>query len=131
MIGLDTNVLIRYIAQDDAVQSPRAVKLIENECSSENPGFVGLITLAELVWVSETCYNASRTDVAVLIRRLLSIKQLVVQEAEVVWKALREFEDGKADFSDHLVEKIAAAQGCEHTFTFDKTAARAGMLLLK
>ncbi len=131
MIGLDTNVLVRYIAQDDSTQSPRAVKFIEKECSTQCPGFIGLVTIAELVWVSESCYGASKEDVAKLLRLILSTKQLVVQDAETVWKALRLFEGGQADFSDYLVESIAQSAGCETTVTFDKTAAKAGMTLLK
>ena len=131
MIGIDTNILVRYIAQDDALQSARAVRLIENECSASTPGFIGLIVLAEVVWVSESCYDATRADIAEIVRRLLSIKQLVVQDAEIAWKALRLFESGKADFADCLIERSANAAGCKRVMTFDKQAAKAGMALLK
>lgn len=131
MIGLDTNVLVRYIAQDDPTQSPRAVKFIEKECSATRTGFIGLVTLVELVWVSESCYGAAKEDVVGLLRRILSTKQLVVQDAETVWQALRLFEAGEADFADYLVERTASSEGCETTVTFDKTAAKAGMTLLK
>lgn len=130
MIGIDTNVLVRYIAQDDDAQSRRATKFIENECSPTKPGFVGYVTIIELVWVSESCYEASRTDIAQLLRRLLSIKQLVVQEAETVWRALRQYETEQADFADCLVACIAQSAGCKTTVTFDKKAAKAGMILL-
>jgi len=130
VIGIDTNVLVRYIAQDDAVQSARATKLLEKECSPATPGFVGLVVLLELVWVSESCYGASRGEVANIVRRILSIRQLVVQEAETAWKALRLFESSKADFADCLVERMATAAGCTTVMTFDKAAARAGMTLL-
>lgn len=130
MIGLDTNVLVRYIAQDDPVQSARAEKFIETECSESSPGFIGLVTLAELVWVSESCYAAKRTEIVNLLRRILGTKQLVVQGVETVWQALRLFETGHADFADCLVERIAAAEGCARTVTFDKAAAKAGMTLL-
>jgi len=131
VIGLDTNVLVRYIVQDDPVQSPLATQLIEQECSTEIPGFIGLVVLVELVWVSESCYGARRAEVAVLLRRMLSIRQLVVQEAETVWQALRQFETSKADFSDCLIERMATASGCSAMMTFDKAAAAAGMTLLK
>ena len=131
MIGIDTNILVRYIAQDDASQSARAVRLIENECSTSTPGFIGLIVLAEIVWVSESCYGATRADIAEIVRRLLSIKQLVVQDAEACWQALRLFESGKADFADYLIQRSANGAGCERVMTFDKQAARAGMVLLK
>ncbi|MDK9704681.1 MAG: type II toxin-antitoxin system VapC family toxin [Sulfuritalea sp.] len=130
MIGIDTNVLVRYIAQDDPAQSKRASRLIENECSAAIPGFISLVVLVELAWVSESCYGASRGEVAEMVRRILSIRQLVVQDAEVAWKAVRVFESSKADFADCLVERMAAAAGCSAVMTFDKAAARAGMTLL-
>lgn len=124
MIGLDTNVLVRYIAQDDKRQSARATALIEKECSAAQPGFVGLVVLAEVVWVSESRYGATRPEVADIVRRLLSIRQLVVQDAEIAWKALRQFESGKADFADCLIERTASTAGCVRTMSFDK---RSGM----
>jgi len=131
VIGLDTNFLVRYIAQDDPVQSPLAEQLIEKQCSPEHPGFVTLITLIELVWVSESCYEARKEYVIELLRRLLSTRQLLVQDCEIAWQALRLFEKGQADFADCVVERIARAKGCEQVVTFDKMAAKAGMKLLR
>lgn len=131
MIGLDTNVLVRYIAQDDPAQSARATRFIEKDCSPEQPGFIGLITLVELVWVAESLYGASKGDITKLLHRLLSIKQLVVQDAETAWKALRLYESTSANFPDCLVISVARSNGCQNTFTFDKSAAKAGMVLLK
>lgn len=128
MIGLDTNVLVRYLAQDDKLQSARAAALIEQECSVESPGFVAQIVLAEVVWVSESIYSATRVEVAEIIRRILTIRQLTVQHAEIVWQALRLFETGRADFADCLIERIASAAGCVKTMSFDK---KSGMTLLK
>jgi predicted nucleic-acid-binding protein len=115
VIGIDTNVLVRYIAQDDAAQSARATELIEQACSAQAPGFIGVVVLMELVWVSESCYGATRAEVVEILRRILSIRQLVVQEAELVWKALRLFESGKAEFSDCVIERTAEATGCTET----------------
>lgn len=131
MIGIDTNVLVRYIAQDDATQSRRATSFIEKECNEAAPGFVGLVVLVEVVWVSESRYGATREEVAGIVRRILSIKQLVVQDAETAWKALRLFESSKADFADCLVARSAFAAGCKSVVTFDKQASKAGMTLLK
>lgn len=130
MIGVDTNVLVRYIAQDDATQSGRATSFIEKDCTAEEPGFVGLVVLIEVVWVSESVYLAAREEVADIVRRILSIKQLLVQDAETAWRALRLFESGKADFADCLIERTAMAAGCTAVMTFDKAAAGAGMKLL-
>jgi predicted nucleic-acid-binding protein len=130
VIGIDTNVLVRYIAQDHPAQARRAAALIERECSESEPGFVGLVVLAEVVWVSESCYSASREEQRQIVRRILETRQLVVQDAETVWQALRLFEQSKADFADCLVERMAAAAGCVRTVTFDKAAATIGMTLL-
>jgi predicted nucleic-acid-binding protein len=131
MIGIDTNVLVRYIAQDDAAQSRRATSFIEKECNEAVPGFVGLVVLAEVVWVSESSYGAAREEVADIVRRILSSRHLVVQDAETAWKALRLFESSRADFADCLVARSAIAAGCKSVVSFDKQAAKAGMTLLK
>lgn len=131
MIGVDTNVLVRYIAQDDRIQSARATAFIERECSPESPGFVGLVVLAEVVWVSESLYGATRKDVVNIVGRILGTRQLTVQDAETAWQALHSFEAGKADFADCLVASSAIAAGCDQVVTFDKRAAGVGMTLLK
>ncbi len=131
MIGIDTNVLVRYIAQDDVAQSRRASTLIEKECTADKPGLVGLIVLVEVVWVSESVYNATKAQVTEIVRRILSIKQLAVQDAEVAWKALRLFEANNADFADCIVACSATSEGCNQVMTFDKQAAKIGMTLLK
>ncbi len=130
MIGLDTNVLVRYVAQDDAKQSPQATRLIES-LSADSQGYISLISVVELVWVLTGCYGASRDDIAAVLETLLRAKELAVSDADVVWKALRLFKQGKADFADCLIERSAAAAGCDHTSTFDRDAAKhAGMRLI-
>jgi len=131
VIGIDTNVLVRYIAQDDEAQSAQATELIEADCSAATPGYVGIVVLVELAWVSESCYGATRAEVAEIVRRILSARQLIVQEADLIWNALRLFESGMADFSDCVIELTADAAGCSVIMTFDQKAAEtAGMTLL-
>jgi len=130
VIGLDTNVLVRYIAQDDPRQAAKAVHLIENECSETRPGFVTAVVLTELVWVLEECYRTAKNEAVAVLERILRTKQLVVEDAETVWKAVRLFATSKADFADCLIERFAAAHECEYTATFDKAAAKAGMRLI-
>ena len=81
--------------------------------------------------LSESRYAAAREEVADIVRRILSIRQLVVQDAETAWKALRLFESSKADFADCLVARSAVAAGCKSVVTFEKQASKAGMTLLK
>ncbi len=123
MIGLDTNVLVRYLAQDDPKQSPKATRLIES-LTTESPGYVGIVSVVELVWVMTGCYRLSKEEISEVIETLLRIKEISVAHADTVWKALRLFKEGKADFADCLIERFAAEAGCQHVATFDRAAAR-------
>lgn len=130
MIGLDTNVLVRYVMQDDPRQSPRATRVIES-LSAEEPGFVPVVALVELVWVLSGSYGLGRAQVAQVLEGLLRSKELVVDRAELVTQALNRFGTAGADFADALIERIAADAGCTTTMTFDAGAVKsAGMALV-
>ncbi len=130
MIGLDTNVLVRYIMQDDARQSALATRLVES-LSAESPGFVALVSIVELGWVLSSAYELDRPQLIQAFEALLRTKEIVVDRAETVWKALRVFRTTKGDFADCLIERTASAAGCERTMTFDRGAVRGcGMTLL-
>ncbi len=131
MIGLDTNVLVRYVAQDDPKQSPRATLLMES-LTVDAPGFVSIVSVVELVWVLSGCYGSTKGEICEILTTLLRTKELVVAQADTVWQALRSFRDSKADFADCLIERTANAVGCSHTATFDREAAKScGMKLLE
>ena len=123
MIGLDTNVLVRYIAQDDPKQSPKATRLIES-FTAEASGFVSVVSVVELVWVLTGCYASTKAELCEVLETLLRAKGIVVAHADTVWKALRLFRDGNADFADCLIERFANEAGCSHTTTFDRGAAK-------
>ena len=130
MIGLDTNVLIRYIVRDDIRQTKGATRLIEAECTAENPGLIHSIVLCELVWVLTRGYGYDRMTVAYVIRRILSVQELRVTGAEKVWRALRHFEQGKADFADYLVGVSNQEEKASTTYTFDQRAAESDFFRL-
>ena len=130
MIGLDTNVLVRYVVQDDPVQAALANQLIES-LSVEQPGFIAVPVVLELVWVLQSCYSAPREQLAQVIEGLLRARELLVEHADAVALAVRQFQGGNADFADCLIAAIARQNGCERTMTFDRAAARSvGMSLL-
>lgn len=131
MIGLDTNVLVRYIMQDDAKQSPKATALIES-LSPDNPGFITLVSVVELYWVLTSSYDLTGQQVKQALEVLLRTKQIIVDRADQVLRALRVFDDGKADFADCLIERTAVSAGCAQTMTFDVGAVKhAGMTLIR
>ena len=131
MIGLDTNVIIRYITQDDHGQSAQATQFIETELSDKEPGYITLITLVEVVWVLESCYQQSSDTIIAVIQQLLTTSQLVVEQTDVAYIALKRMSDGdKVDFSDALIAVISEKEGCQKVVTFDKKATKVGMTLL-
>ena len=130
MTGLDTNVMVRYIMQDDARQAALANRLIES-LSAQSPGFVAFVAVVELSWVLASAYALDRSQLVAVFEGLLRTKELRVEDAENVWKALRVFQGTSADFADCLIACSAAAAGCSRTMTFDRAAAKsAGMTLM-
>ena len=124
MIGLDTNVLVRYFAQDDPIQSAKAVQLIEHRLTEDEPGFISLIAIAETVWVLQRHYRRSAPDVAEIIEGLLQAPVIVVESAAEVFLALTAVQEGRGSFSDALIGALGAMAGCSVTLTFDRKAAR-------
>ena len=111
--------------------SAKANKLIE-ALSADKPGFIPLIAIVELVWVLESCFHLTRDQLAQALDALLHTKELVVDRADQVMKALRVFKAGTADFADCLIERGASNAGCSRTMTFDVAAAKtAGMTLIQ
>jgi predicted nucleic-acid-binding protein len=130
MIGLDTNVLVRYIMQDDVKQSLKATKLIES-LNSDNPGYITMVSIVELYWVLTVSHELTGQQAAQALEAILRTKQFLVERADQVMRALRVFEEGKADLADCLIERSASGAGCEQTMTFDVKASKyAGMTLI-
>ena len=124
MIGLDTNVLVRYLTLDDPRQSPRAVEILEHQLTEDEPGFVSAVVLAELSWVLARSYRWDRNTIAATIDLLLSADRLVIEHPVAAKAAASAMLEDDADFSDALIGAIAAAAGCPYTVTFDRRAQR-------
>ena len=130
MIGLDTNILVRYITQDDEKQSLLANSLIDS-LDESSPGYVTLATVAELNWVFESVYGVTRPQFVQVMQTLMSLDNIKLDRVAVVASAVRIYASSKADFSDCLIERLCSSAGCSKTMTFDRGAAKmAGMQLL-
>jgi predicted nucleic-acid-binding protein len=123
VIGLDTNVIVRYLAQDDARQSAAATRLIEGSLTAESRGFISIVTLAEVVRVMASNYRATRATVADIVEGLLTAPQLMLEHADALWRALGLYRESKADFSDAVIVELGRDAGCSATVTFDRNAA--------
>jgi len=124
MIGLDTNVLVHYLTQDDPVQSLRATELIERRLAEDNPGFISVVAMTETVWVLERAYRLSNVRIAEVIERLLQTAVLVVENEAEVFAAMTVLQEGSGSFSDALIGELGERAGCSITLTFDQKASR-------
>ena len=134
MVGLDTNVLVRYLAEDDAKQAALATHLIDKQLSVTEPGFISVVVLVELCWVLQALYAAQHAEIASTVADLLAAPRFRIEQRDAVQAALRQLEgtkNAKSGFADALIAQVSASEGCTCTVTFDKGAARwAGMTLL-
>ncbi|HKO09435.1 MAG TPA: type II toxin-antitoxin system VapC family toxin [Alphaproteobacteria bacterium] len=124
MIGLDTNVVVRYLAQDDPVQSPKATELIEGRLTEEDPGFVSVVAMAETAWVLERAYGLADAEVAAAIERVLQVDVLLVENEQEVFTAMIALKEARGSFADALIGALGASAGCSRTLTFDRKALR-------
>jgi predicted nucleic-acid-binding protein len=124
MIGLDTNVLVRYVTQDDPVQSAKATAWIEGRLTPDNPGFISVVAMAETVWVLERTYGLADRDIAAFIERLLQADVLVIENEQQVFAAMVILKESQGSFADALIAALGVKAGCFDTLTFDRKALR-------
>jgi len=111
MIGLDTNVLLRYLVQDDPVQSARATEIIASQLTEEEPGFVSLVTILEVVWVLKSLYKRSGQEIATDIELVLAADTLEVQNEQEVYYAVVALRNGTGTFEDALIGGLGNLEG--------------------
>lgn len=124
MIGLDTNILVRYLAEDDPVQSPKAVEIIERRLTEDNPGFVSIVAMVETVWVLDRAYGLDGHEIAAAVERMLQADTLVVEDEQEVFTAMIALKERQGSFADALIGALGARAGCSQTLTFDRKALR-------
>ena len=124
MIGIDTNVLMRLLVRDHDGQIKAAERFVNAHCSSDDPGYVSRIVIAEIAWVLKDVYDYDRSQIAGAIRGILNVSQFEIDSADEVHAALADFEKFPAGFTDCLIARTNASAGCDYTVTFDRKAAK-------
>jgi len=124
MIALDTNVLVRYIVQDDKEQARKAAKAIE-ALTPESPAFISCIVLCEINWVLQSAYGISKQERLKALQGILSVAVFTIERLNACLKALKHYETGQADFSDYLIRHIALQEGFDTVLSFDRKAQKA------
>ncbi len=121
MIGVDTNVLVRYLVGDKPRhQCERAADLFESTIAQGGDVFLSNIVLCECVWVLESAYNVSRAEISDVLNKLLDARHVRFRDRALVRSALQSYRDSQGDFADYLIRDIAIDEGCEKVATFDQ-----------
>lgn len=118
MIGIDTNVLVRYLTQDDPAQAAFASRLIDK--ASAGGLFLSTIVMCETVWVLSDVYGVKRKELEDLLEKILLSEQFACENKDALWQALEDYRRGKGDFADYVIGRTASRAGCSHTMTFDR-----------
>ena len=122
MIAIDTNILVRYITQDDLQQAEAAENLLAIYNNNPQSIFINNIVLCEFIWVLEKGYKYTQQQISSTIRIILSTEEFAFEYHNVLWLALEEYELKNTDFSDSLISKLNYNLGYKQTFSFDKSA---------
>ena len=124
MVGLDTNVILRYLLQDDPKQTTLANHIVDQVLSDRNPGFISVVTVLEMVWVLRSLLKQTPAEIATHLEHLLAADSFEVQNGQQVFEAAFALKRGTGEFEDALIGALNAWAGCAHTLTFDKRALR-------
>jgi len=120
VIGLDTNILVRFLVEDDLAQTERAQAILRRAVGSDDPCYVADIVLCELVWVLERSYKIKRAEIGASLSRLIRARHLAFSSVERLFRALEAYTPGRGDFADYLIRETAKEAGCEAVATFDR-----------
>lgn len=123
MIALDTNVLIRYIVEDDEAQTRVVTAFMDDAIVRGEPFFVAQIVVCEVVWVLTTAYRFAKHEVTGVLREISRTREIVMEGADEVRRATDAFEKGKGDFADYLIRERSDEAECSGVATFDKAVA--------
>jgi predicted nucleic-acid-binding protein len=124
MIGLDTNILVRYLTQDDPAQAALAADVIEGRLTEVEPGFVSVVAMAETVWVLQRFYRFGSAQIVAAIEGMLQADTLIIENESEVFAAAAALREGRGEFDDALIGALSARAGCSCVLTFDQGALR-------
>jgi predicted nucleic-acid-binding protein len=130
MIGLDTNLLVRYLTQDDAAQSKQAARIIDAAIEADEDLYLNHIVVCELTWVLSRAYGYAKDELLGVLEKILAAGQFAFEDKGSLWRALEAFRSSSADFADGLIGVKNSTAGCRTTVTLDRAAAGLGNFTL-
>lgn len=126
MRGIDTNVLVRYLTQDNAAQSKAVDALVKAAAAGGEPLHVDDVVLCETVWVLRAAYSQDKASIADVLEKVLATSQFSFDDRDLLTRALSDFRNGKGDFADYVIGRRNRRAGCDRTATFDRSLKGSG-----
>jgi len=123
MIGLDTNILLRYLTKDDTAQTGLVYELIDDGIIKGEIFYINTIVVCEIIWVLSRIYKFSKSQIVTVLEALLDTDGLIIHEEDSVAESVEIYRNSKMDFSDILIAVTNRNAGVSYTATFDKKAA--------
>ena len=120
MTALDTNVLVRFLVDDDRAQSAKVARLVNRAIARDQTLFVSDVVLCETVWVLRSVYEVPRAEVAGVLGQFLKATHLTFGDVDALLRALAAFAAGRGHFADYVIQEHARAAGCGEVATFDR-----------
>lgn len=120
MIGLDTNVLVRFLVEDDPGQTATAKELIEEIVERDERAFLSDVVLCELVWVLRSSYRLPKDQITETLHYLLRSRHLEFSDRDHLEAVIRSYGEGSGDFADYVIRELAEENGCSSVATFDR-----------
>lgn len=124
MLGIDTNVLVRFLLRDDEAQFQKAIKLIQWEVTAGRGVLVSQLVLLETEWVLRSRYGFSKIQLLEVIASLLDTRDIQLEDEQSVEEAIYQWKEANADFADCLIAARHRRLGCSATATFDARAVK-------
>ncbi|NOQ77047.1 MAG: PIN domain-containing protein [Methylococcaceae bacterium] len=124
MKALDTNILVRFLVQDDEEQANKVLQLFSKAEQLNQPLFIPLLVILEVIWVLQSAYNVSRQDIILAISNLLQMSVFEFENQDILRNFIFAANKSSYDLSDILISHSALSATCETTLTFDKRASR-------
>ena len=121
MKGVDTNVLVRYLAQDNAAQAKAVDELVKKAVATGEPLHVDDVVLCETVWVLRAAYSQDKASIVEVLEKVLATSQFSFDDRDLLTGALSDFRSGKGDFADYVIGRRNRRAGCDRTVTFDRS----------
>lgn len=124
MLGIDTNILVRFLTRDEPSQYERAKRIIRRGLNEPDGIFINQLVLLETEWVLRSAYGQSKAEIIAAVSALLDSQELVFEDEPTVEEAMFFWKKSNADFADCLIGARNRRAGCRATATFDAKAAK-------